>query len=172
MGQLIGVSRVDQLILFGQFQHPTCGAVGRAQLSVSTSIRIHVVRIELSYRHAGLLSRTAEVLQHQGSERKRPPEGVRVSATGVFASPDYVRLIGNTRPNADVVHAVVQERASEPGELDRNSSPAYRSTPQVIVNVVAGDAGVDGDGIGERVTGTVIQDAVTVIVHHRSGRNP
>src|SRR5947209_4592263 len=120
---IIIVSRVDALILGGQLKQPTVGAVGRARLSVGTSSATVVVRIELIYRHARLLSRTAEVLQHQGSERKRPPKGVRVSATGVFASPDDVRLIGNTRPNADVIHAVIDERPCEPCEWDRISSP-------------------------------------------------
>jgi len=38
------------------------------------------------------------------------------------------------------------------------------------VNVIAGDVGINSDGVGEHVTGTVVCDAITVIVHHR-GRN-
>src|SRR5260370_28435463 len=74
---LIGVSRVDRLILWAHLQQAARGAIGRARLSVATCTRIVVARIELSYRHAGLLSRTAEVLPQQGSERERPAQRVR-----------------------------------------------------------------------------------------------
>src|SRR6266576_3246411 len=126
---IIIVSRVDALILGGQLKQPTLGAVGRARLSVSTSIGTVVVLIELRYRLARLLSRTAEVLHHQGSERKRPPKGVRVSPTGVFASPDYVRLIGNTRPNADVIHAVIDDDPANPVNGTGTPAPATGPLP-------------------------------------------
>ena len=80
-----------------------------------------------------------------------------------------MRLIRNTRPNADVIHAVVQERASEPGERDSDSIRANtsrnRSTPQVRVNCVAGHGGVRRDGIGERITPAIVEDAVPIALH-------
>src|SRR6266436_2385664 len=167
MGLLIAVSRVHLLILFGQLQQPTRGAIRRAGLSVSTATRIGVVRIELSYRHARHLSRTAQVLQQQGSERKRPAERVVVAAAGILASPDYMCLIGNARPNPDVVHAVIEERASEPREWDWRCSPSNRSGPEVGVNDVAGGGGVCSDGIRKLVPRAVVRDAVSVIGDHR-----
>src|SRR5439155_609624 len=64
VSRLIGPARVDVLILFAHLKQPTRSTVRPARVSVSTSIGIVVVWIELSYRLARVLTWTAVVLQH------------------------------------------------------------------------------------------------------------
>src|SRR5258708_7730593 len=96
----------------GEGEQAASRAVGSAQLGVGPATRIVVGVVELGYCMAGLLPRPAQVLHKQRGQGKRPPEGVRVATAGVFTGAGYVGLIGNAGTNADVVHAIVEERSA------------------------------------------------------------